>query len=151
MKLDTLEVCNPILDITRDFTIAFIAASIEKKISTSPSFYCSNCQTIFEENEKVNLPSNYLLDWIPTVSTHNICRMAERYFALIDIQNADSHKFNFRAIYCIIFRSMDFDNLFQKSIFECDITHKYQFIKCIVGEYTTIRATHASKKFIYYL
>lgn len=148
VQLDSLEACNPLLDVSRNFSIAFIASSIEKKIINCPTFYCGSCQLLFQENDKLILPSIQLLDRIPTKSTFEICKTAERYFALIDIQKGQK-KFNFKAIYCLIFRSMNFDTLYANTSFECEVTHKYQFIKCIVGEYITIRATYASRDVTY--
>lgn len=151
IRLDTLEACNPFIDVTKSFSVAYIASTIERKIINCSSFYCANCQSLFQDNDKVNLPCMELLEWTPTISTFDICKTAERHFTLIDIQKA-KNEFNLRAIFCHIFRSMNFDNLYKKSKFEsgeCNITHKYQFIKCIVGEYITIRAIYASRDITY--
>lgn len=41
---------------------------------------------------------------------------------------------------------MNFDSLFPQSTFECDLNHKYAFIKCMVGQYISIRANQVAKQ-----
>lgn len=42
---------------------------------------------------------------------------------------------------------MNLENMYTGSSFKCDSSHKYQFIKCIVGEYIVMRAMQLSKQF----
>lgn len=71
-------------------------------------------------------------------------KTAEIFFKLYDIRRSQT-ELDFTVIYVTNFRSLNFDNFYEASKFECDITHKYQFIKCVVGEYIAIRATHISQ------
>lgn len=143
--LDQVERCNHLLDATKQITILHIVAMIEKKISQCPRFYCSTCQAVLQENEKVNSTESTLLAWDPCVSTFQICKNAERYFKLIDVKSDLEPQFDFKVLYCMIFRSMDFNSLYKNSKFDCDINHKYQLIKCVVGQYISIRAAQVSR------
>lgn len=143
-KVDEAESCSELLNLTSNYTLAYIASSIESKIMNCPRFYCGNCKSVFDENEKVFGVDFDLIKSKPCKSTFQICKHAEKFFKLYDIHK--SNKFNFKVIYCLIFRSLDFDVLFNKSIFECDVAHKYQFVKCIVGEYIAIRAAYVSRQ-----
>lgn len=133
------------LDSTPNFTIACIASSIEKKIMECKSFHCSDCLLVFNENKKEDNINTSLIRWKPCTSTIQICNTSEKFFQLYDIQKLNP-RFDFRVLYCLIFRSMNLDALFPISKFNCDFNHKYQFIKCIVGQYITIRANQISKE-----
>lgn len=133
------------LDSTPNFTIACIASSIEKKIMECKSFHCSDCLLVFNENKKEDNINTSLIRWKPCTSTIQICKTSEKFFKLYDIQKLNP-RFDFRVLYCLIFRSMNLDALFPISKFNCDFNHKYQFIKCIVGQYITIRANQISKE-----
>lgn len=133
------------IDTTTNFSTAYIAASIEQKISNCAAFYCDNCRSVFDENPKIEDVSDAnVLKWRPCRSTFKICRAAENFFKLYDIR-AKEKKYDFRVLYCLIFRTLDFDTLFVNSSFSCDSLHKYQLIKCIVGQYIGQRAANVSK------
>lgn len=148
-KLNEIRTNDSLLDYASKFSIAYIATSIENKILKSPRFYCNNCRSVFEENEKYNAVDTIILKSPPCVSTYKICENAERFFKLYNIEQAEqtAKSFDFRVIYCLIFRTMNMETLFSQSSFSCDVSHKYQFIKCIVGEYIFMRATQLSKQF----
>lgn len=136
------------LDSTSNFTATYIASLIEEKIMECPNFYCNSCRLIFEENEKIDSIDTITINWKPCVSTFKICQITEKFFKLYDIQNKDC-KFDFRVLYCLILRTMNLNELYENSKFECDIQHKYQFIKCIVLEYISHRATAVSREITY--
>lgn len=100
--------------------------------------------SVFTDNDKIDIIDLVFLKRMPCVSTFNICKNAEHFFKVYDVRKIDN-PFEFRVIYCLIFRTMDLNGLFPKSIFACDIGHKYQFIKCIVQRYLSIRATQISR------
>lgn len=131
------------LDSTSNFMTAYIASSIEKKIMQCNSFHCDKCLSVFTDNDKIETISTHLLAYRPCISTMDICKVAEKFFKLYDVQKSN---FDFKVLYCLIFRTINFDALFTKSAFECDINHKYQFIKCIVGQYITTRANQTSEQ-----
>lgn len=143
--LDQVESCNSLLDTATQISRLHIVAMIEKKISTCPQFYCTFCQTVLQTNEKIDPIDMTLLDWIPCKSTLSICKNAERYFKLYDVRSNSKPRYDFKVLYCLIFRSLDFNALYVNSKFECDINHKYQFIKCVVGQYISIRAAQFSQ------
>lgn len=143
--LENIESSNPLLDVTKQISTLHIVAMIEKKIAECPRFYCNTCQAVFAENVKVNSIDSAFLDWNPCASTFEICKNAERFFKLYDIQSNTKSQFDFRVLYCMMFRSMDFNSLYKESKFDCDINHKYQLIKCVVGQYIAIRATQVSR------
>lgn len=62
--------------------------------------------------------------------------------------NPTRKQFDFKVIYCLIFRTLNLNGLFPNSAFDCGgcgNDHKYQFIKCIVGEYISMWAAQHSK------
>lgn len=146
-RLDGLNSCNSLLDNTKKYSIAYIASLIERKISYGSSFHCDGCSLVFDENEKYELAGLNPSESHPCVSTFKICANAERFYKIysIDRSNPNRKQFDFKVIYCLIFRTMNFNELFPHSTFDCGNAHKYQFIKCIVGEYISIRATQHSK------
>lgn len=148
VELDIINSGIHLLDVTTEFSTAYIASQIEKKIIDCPRFYCIDCQSVLHENSKVDIAGSSILDWIPTHSTFYICKIAEKFFKLFDIRNK-STKFDFKVLYVMIFRSMNLESLYSRSKFECDMSHKYQFIKCVVGQYISIRAAHVSQDITY--
>lgn len=76
-KMDELESCNHLFDTPPDFTAAYIASFIERKIKECPQFYCENCRSIFDQNIKLEQISSTLLNWQPCVDTFEICKHAE--------------------------------------------------------------------------
>lgn len=137
---------NCLLDGTSRFMNTYIASSIERKIMQCKSFHCNGCVSVFDENDKTNSIDSRLMNKRPCISTVEICETAEIFFKLYDIQQSKP-EFDFKVLYCLIFRSMNFEKLFPKSKFKCDANHKYQFIKCFVGQYVATRANHTSKQF----
>lgn len=142
---DAMENNQHLLNGNSKFMTAYIASSIEKKIMQSNSFHCDVCRLVFNNNEKANAIDSELLSLKPCVSTVEICNISEIFFKLYDI-NESRPRFDLRVLYCLIFRAMNFDLLYPNSKFECDRIHKYQFIKCIVGQYISTRASHISKQ-----
>lgn len=154
---DTIDAYDPVditdvlshyaLDGTSDFMVEYIASLIEKKIMQSGSFHCERCRLVFNENEKAITLNAFALNWQPCISTVDICKNSEIFFKLYNIQKSKP-RFDFKVIYCLIFRSMNFNLLYTESKFECDLNHKYQFIKCVVGEiyinssHTNFKANH---------
>lgn len=142
-EIDVMAQTHYILDTTPNFMIAYIASLIEQKIMESNTFHCDDCVSVFQENEKADNINSKLLHWQPCISTINICKASEQFFKLYDIQ---SRRFDFKVLYCLIFRTMNLDLLFSASKFECGNSHRYQFVKCIVGMYITIRANQIAKQ-----
>lgn len=142
--LESIENSDPLVDFMSDFSIFYAASRIETKISENSTFFCMECRNVFAENEKSNLNSNIHLS-PPCTSTYEICKTADRFMKLYDI-SAPEKKYDFKVIYCLIFRALDFENLFVDSLFDCDMHHKYQLIKCIVGDYVAMTAMHKSKQ-----
>lgn len=134
------------LDATKNFLVIHIASTIEKKIMKSNNFHCNSCRLIFDENEKVNSMESEYFNWKPCKSTTDICKTAERSFSLYDDHEAKP-RYDLKVLYCLIFLSMDLNNLYPNSTFACDLNHKYHFIKCIVGQYISNRANHVAKHF----
>lgn len=122
------------IDCTSNFAIAHIASKIEQKIIRCPELYCNSCKTIFQENQKIDASiDGGLLLWKPCTSTMDICKTAERFFKTFDVRK-HVNQFDFRVTYCLIFRAIDFSKIYPDSAFACDPHHKYQFVKCIVGQ-----------------
>lgn len=139
--------CYHLIDGSADWFNVFIAAFIEQKIMKCPRFYCQHCREVFHENDKIMISSNWnALGYKPCISTIEICKISDRFFK---VYNAQKTKYDFSVLYCLIFRTMEFSKLYPNSRFECDISHKYQFIKCIVGQYLIRKATDIAKELTY--
>lgn len=145
-EIDSIDKTHHLLDGTANFMNAYIASSIEQKIMACKSFHCTECISVFEDNEKIHSIDSNILSKKPCISTFEICKHVEKFFKLYSIKDSQP-KFDFKVLFCLIFRSMDFTKLFPNSTFDCDINHKYHFIKCIVGQYIATRANHISKQF----
>lgn len=147
-NVDNVLATSHILDGTSHFMNIYIASQIEQKILKSNNFHCSGCFRVFDENEKTESIDSHLVQWKPCISTIEICKTAEKFFKLYDIRDSERSepRYDFKVLYCLIFRSMNFSTLFPKSKFECDASHKYHFIKCIVGQYTATRATQIARQ-----
>lgn len=143
-RLGEIEKNNPLIDNMSNFSIFYAASCIEARIKNKSTFFCNECRNVFDENEKCNLNSNITIS-APCLHTYEICKTADKFMKLYDI-SAKEKKFDFKVIYCLIFRCLDFNNLFVGSKFECDIHHKYQFIKSIVGDYVSMTFMHKSKQ-----
>lgn len=140
---------------TSDFMIMYYATSIESNLSKkiidpdNNGFYCnqegSSCRTVFVANEKACPVDLKFSNYNPCVSTVEICKKAESFFKLYD-GHKSKPKYDFKTLYCLIFRSMDMNKLYANSTFSCDPTHKYQFIKCIVSQYINKRASQISRR-----
>lgn len=137
-----------ILDGTSNYLNTYIASQIEQKILNCTNFYCNGCRFVFDQNEKTTSIDSNFMQWKPCVSTVQICIHAEKFFKLYEIGKAKP-RYDFKVLYCLIFRSMNFDTLYTNSKFECSIEHKYQFIKCIVGQYMNRRANQIAKQITY--
>lgn len=142
VNLEAVEACEPLIDITKNFSIASIAAKIELKIMNCPRFYCNSCRTVFEKNDKMNQFESSALPYKPCASTYEICKHVEKFMKAYDINDP---KFEFKVIYCLIMRTIDINSIFKKLNFACSIDHKYQFLKCIVCEYMSIKCAFISK------
>lgn len=146
IAMDVSNETSNMLDTTPDFMIAFIASSIERKIIECNSIHCNECISVFHENEKMDTLNTNLLSWKPCISTMQICKTSEQFFKLYDVKKIDP-RFDFKVLYCLIFRTMNLDAMYPSSKFNCDLNHKYQFIKCVVGQYICTRASQISKQF----
>lgn len=141
-SFDTLSAsCHYLFGGTSHFMVSYLAAQIEKKISKCNTFHCSSCRQIFDENDKDDSIDFHFSDWVPCSSTIQICKHTEKFFKL-----RSNPAYDFKVVYVLIFRSLNFDLLYTKSSFNCDHNHKYQFIKCIVGQYISMRARQLAKE-----
>lgn len=142
--LNEIEESDPLLDACTNYTIIYTAASIERKIKTS-EFQCGECINVLHENEKIeDIRPSTSFD-LPCRSTVDICKHVEKFIKLYDFRKSKVDH-DFKVIYCLIFRSIDFSNLYTNSTFDCDINHKYAFVKCIVEQYVAIKAAYISKQ-----
>lgn len=62
IRLDAIRTGNHLLDVTSDFSTAYIASRIEKKIMNCSRFYCTDCQSVLHENEKADITGSGILD-----------------------------------------------------------------------------------------
>lgn len=144
-KPDDVHMLPYLLDSTSQFMIIYLASKIEKKIVECKSFHCNSCRLVFSQNDKDSSMDSKFACWSSCVSTVYICKMAEKFFKLYD---GDQSKptYDFKVLYCLIFRSLNLDLVYPNSEFHCDKSHKYQFIKCVIGQYVSMRAAQIAKQ-----
>lgn len=144
IKVNDLRENDALLDAASNYTIAFMASRIEETI-LSKQFECENCLNVLDENEKIHeLNASHSFKQLCR-STYNICKITDQFLKLHDIRKSNKN-YDFKVIYCLIFRSIDFNLLYKRSSFDCDINHKYQFVKCIVKEYVDKKLAYISKQ-----
>lgn len=119
-------------------TIAYIAVSVEKKVSHILHGDCVECANIFEENDKIETSAIPNQKNLPCVDTFNLCRTA--YTKLeVECKKID---FNYPNLLKSIHRSITFSSIFCKS------THDHQrrkIVDLILENFIRIRATYIAK------
>lgn len=143
-SMHEMENADPYVDLMSQFSIFHAASKIEEKIEKNATFFCNDCREVFIENEKCIQHANISIS-APCTSTYEICKTADKFMKLYNVSET-KNKYDFKVIYCLIFRCLDFSKLFVDSPFKCDIHHKYQFIKCIVGDYVAMSAMYRSRQ-----
>lgn len=151
-NIHALDNNNPLFDSIFNYTITRIASNIEQKMIKS-GFECQWCAKIFNENEKIDDSGSscnisYGLSYLPCRSTYDVCKHIEKFIKVYDLRKSNKD-YDFRVIYCLIFRSINFEMLFKNSKFDligCHIHHKYTILRTIVAEYIFIRAKIISKQ-----
>lgn len=121
-------------------SIAFAAQLIEERIRNTDKFYCALCQTVFDENEKLeNCFLSTKIRNAPCVSTYKICKVVNKF--VIIHQKDRIVRNDFKIKYYMIFQELDFENIFSSSDFSHHPDDKLHLVKCIVNEYVKIRST----------
>lgn len=92
-NIDVMSGFSHMLDATPNFMVAYNASSIEEKIITSNTFHCINCISVLEESEKEEVIA--LLKRKPCISTIHICKTAEKFFKLYDVEKPNP-RFDFK-------------------------------------------------------
>lgn len=134
---------NCLIDSLKGYTIAYIAREIENRIECNGRIQCSLCKQIFTENAKMeHVYIGSKLKQNPCKSTHEICKLTDRFLKLRIL----SEQTDFSKIYAAISSSMDLANLFPATDFSHDFEHKLYFVKAIVDIYVQIRGTFWAKE-----
>lgn len=125
----------------QDLTISRIAGAIEKKINDT-RYDCENCSSVVKENEKV-AEFNFVEDDVmrPCISTMYICETA--YSCLQQYKN--QLRLDYNGLVEKIKDLIDINNVFSKSTFECDPSHKAYFVHFIIEEFIRIQATDMAR------
>lgn len=158
-KLEEIEVLEKTtIDGLAGASIAYTARLIEQKIETQ-NFYCDCCKLVFAENEKLIDPSICIIDLKrPCSSTYYICKITDRFIKLYkptflngkDIESSVGSdnlcEKDFRVIYYLIFKELDFEKIFRKSKFKDHEEHLFHLVKCIIKEFIHIRMSQLSKQ-----
>lgn len=137
-------------------SIAYAARMIEERIE-SQDFYCDCCKYVFTENEKLFDPSIYIIaSKRPCKSTFHICKIVDRFVrvqkpSFFTAVGADGEEEeinrDFRVIFYLILKEIDFNQVFQQSDFVDHEEHKFHLVRCIVKEYVRIKTLQISKQF----
>lgn len=132
--------CNSIvqLNVSSDgnVPIAYIASSIEDIVAAS-----RKTDSIFQENDKMELSSIPNCKKIPCKSTFYLCQIAYR---LLDI-HSKRIDFDYFELFNSIIDEVKFETTYEQSIFS-DQNYKREFIETIITNFIRIRATYIAKK-----
>lgn len=165
IDIEGMEESSPIIDGLSGASIAYAARLIEKKIE-SKNFYCDCCKFIFSQNVKLADPLIYTIESKrPCKSTFYICKIVDRFLKLhkpkcfeenqgssigtidtINESSVEDGEKDFRVIFYLIFRELDFQNIYVESDFSGHEEHKFHLVKCIVKEYIRIKTSQISKQ-----
>lgn len=137
-------------------SIAYAARMIEERIE-SQEFYCDCCKYVFAQNEKLHDSSIYIIaSKRPCESTFYICKIVDRFvrvqkpsFFMTVGTDGEEEEINrdFRVIFYLILKEIDFNHVFQESDFVDHEEHKFHLVRCIVREYIRIKTLQISKQF----
>lgn len=157
--IDGIEMSCHMMDGTTASSIAYIAQMIEKKIE-SQVFYCDCCKLVFSENKKLDDNSICFIESKrPCSGTFYVCKIVDRFMKLykpkwyreVDTSNTSESDDNnygkdFRVLYYMIFKEIDFSRIFEESDFAGHEEHKFHLVKCIVQEFIRIKTSQVSKQ-----
>lgn len=143
--ISCLESNEPLLDATTNYRIAYVASSIENNLRNR--FECDDCMTVFDKDPKIST-IELGAKAMPCRSTFKICQHADNFLKLHDIRKEAENQieFDFRVSYCLIFRTLDINELYKNSNFVCGINHKYSLIKSIILQYVSVKGSYLSQQ-----
>lgn len=136
---DILSECNNFEKCDENVTIAFIAVSIEDKITKILRAECLECATIFDENDKMNIIPMPNHNKIPCKDTFQVCRAAYHQLEIESKKIA----FDYPKLLHSIRRGIDFSIIFAGSTHE---HRKEKIVDLIIENFIRIRATYIAKK-----
>lgn len=153
-----MESCSSLHDGIAGASIAYAARLIEKKIERQ-EFYCECCKFVFLQNDKLTDGTFLIEAKRPCASTFVICKIADKYIRLhkpkyfgidgVDMRDLEENEHtekDFRVLYYLIFKEIDFDRIYENSDFKNHEPHKFHLVKCIVKEYIRMKTSHTSKQ-----
>lgn len=158
--LDGVEITSPLHDGIAGASIAYAARLIEKKIE-GQIFYCDCCKFVFAENRKlIDVTFHLIESKKPCASTFLICKIVDKFMKLykpkcfdcltgldrLDKDGNENKEKDFRVLYYMIFKEIDFDKMYEDSDFKDHEPHKFHLVKCIIKEYIRIKTSQISKK-----
>lgn len=142
LTIGNIDEGDPLLDAASNYTFAYISTKIENKIIETIG--CSDCLAVFQENEKLAEMPTHISLRLSCRSTYDICKHTDKFIKLYDIRKSNGN-YDFKVIYCLIFRSLNFNSLFVDSKFNCAVGHKYELIKSIVRHFVSIKSAYISR------
>lgn len=150
-----IESCSSLHDGIAGASIAYAARLIEKKIERQV-FYCDCCKFVFSENEKLMDGTFLIEEKRPCASTFLICKIVDKFIRLykpkcfgmdsVDTEENKHTEKDFRVLYYLIFKEIDFARVYETSDFKDHEPHKFHLVKCIVKEYIRMKTSHTSKQ-----
>lgn len=142
--MDQIQINDPLLETTTNYRIAYVAKQIETKLANR--FDCSECMMVFEKDLKVT-NTRIGIQSMPCRRTFKICQHVDKFMKLHDIRQGTDHKqIDFRVSYCLMFRTLDLNELYKDCDFQCGNNHKYSLIKSIILQYVAIKSTYLSQQ-----
>lgn len=141
-KIDEFERRSKLTDLS-EYSIAYCANIIEKKVLNSEKFTCELCQNVFNENRKIQRPfisSKFRNE--PCQSTYDICKSVDHFMKL------DLIKGNFKidTIRYAVLKNLSHETIFNLSSFSSHMDHKLFMIKYIMNEYIRMKGVYLARQ-----
>lgn len=142
-KLSEMEILenSSICDTYSDYTIIYICNQIEQRIGREDRMYCSYCQNVFQDKQKVN--KAYLsskVTGVPCQSTFIICKEANLLLKLRLLSEIDV-----RQLRAGIYSRLDIETLYPDTDFSHDVEHKIYLIRAIIDLFIQIKGAFIAK------
>lgn len=142
---------NQYVDDAHDHCLAFMASSLELKITTARRprliIKCQQCIDAFIENELmedsfIRFKARRINITQPCKSTYDICKFVDAV-----LKQCEGRAISFEAVKMQVLQNIPFETLYTSTKFEAhsDRGHKYIFVKQIIEMYMKMKSAHLAK------
>lgn len=144
LELETIERASYLMDKCNNSAISFVAYKIEKRLLCCEQVYCSYCERVLNENEKIDR-RDCVGNNIPCKSTQEICKATDRAMKMFMNGNV-KEDFTAKVIGSVM-STIDFNKIYPLYYEpEHDVDHKHFLVRFIINEYKHIKNIFSSKQ-----